>query len=74
MITYRIGLHSVLLPLLIHGLILIRVVVIIPCQLTYSIHFELAAVHQHWDDRTRKTNNSLEKHRKHMIARCKAMV
>ena len=36
-------------------------------QLTYSIHFGLAAVQQHWrsirDDKTRKTNNSFEKHR-----------
>jgi len=42
----------------------------IPCQLTHSIHFELAAVHQHWrsirDDKTRKTNNSFEKHRRQM--------
>ena len=40
----------------------------LPRQLTYSIHFELAAVHQHWrsirDDKTRKTNNSFEKHRR----------
>ena len=38
-----------------------------PRQLTYSTHFELAAVHQHWrsirDDQTRKTNNRFEKHR-----------
>ena len=39
----------------------------IPRQLTNSIHFELAAVHQHWrsirDDQTRKTKNRFEKHR-----------